>query len=454
MSRITTYVVVLLALAGAASAQSAPDTAAGILRLSRVVDAQGPEFGSRIWPGFRPDTIPVLWVIPHRAKLLTHWRYALPNGFAPFPGAPETAWSDSQTVSLPSGRFIAFMGIDSTDDAALLVGTAIHEAFHSLEKRESREGRRFGRGENSMLIADYPVFDVANEAAVALEGHLLRAAYLARDLGTTRERIAEFLAVRERRHRALDSGFAEFETMAEFHEGLAQYTLLKGVAELGSVLGAPWRGGAERLANGETALLDSLLTLSRRSVRRRFYATGSTMALLLDRFVGDSWKSRVMSDDLTLVELLRTIPGLPVRSAARWDAWYQREVARYRGAAEAAVAELRTARRREADRILARPGLRVTIAAESGRLQWCGFDPQNTLPVGDGRMLHMRFLNLCGPHGASLSFEVPVIENRATGEFEAVIDATGLKLSGPGLEMTAPKARVVTGASGARIVLE
>jgi hypothetical protein len=455
MRRITTYVVLfLLATSSQVVAQSAPDTVAAILRLSRVVDERGAEFGSRIWPGFRPDTIPVLWVIPNTAKLLTHWRYPLPGGFTPFPGVSETAWTDTQTVSLPSGRFIAFMGIDSADDAALLVGTAIHEAFHSLEKRESRESRRFGRGENSMLIADYPVFDVTNEAAFALEGHLLRAAYLAKDLATTRARVAEFLAVRERRHRVLDSAFAEFETMAELHEGLAQYTLLRGLAELGAAVGEPWQSGARGLVNEETALLDSLLVLSRRSVRRRFYATGSTMALLLDRLTGDRWKQRVLHEDLDLEELLRESLGTPTGDGSRRDEWYQREVAGYRAAAEASVAALRAARREQADRILAHPGLRVTIASDSGRLQWCGFDPQNTLPVGDGRMLHMRFLNLCGPHGAAVSFEVPVIENRETGEFEAVIDAPGLRLSGPGMDVKTPKARVTTGASGARIVLE
>ncbi|HEV8125873.1 MAG TPA: hypothetical protein VGP80_16625 [Gemmatimonadales bacterium] len=477
MRATTTYVVLLLGLARIGVAQTPPDTVTGVLRLQQVIERYGPTIGDRIWPGFRPDTIPVLWVIPHRAKLLAEWRYDLPRGFQPLPGIPQAAWTDTQAVSLPSGRFISFMSVDSAQDASFLVGTAIHEAFHSFERASSREDRKFGRGENSMLIAEYPVFDVDNEAAFALEGHLLRSAYLATDVSTLRARVAEFLAVRERRHRALDSAMAEFETMAELHEGLAQYTLLRGVAELGTTAGELWRTGAGRLAVEETALLDSLITLSRRSVRRRFYATGSTQGLILDRLVGDRWKHQIMLDDVTLEQALRAaMRDAPARTTAQWDEWYRTEVNHRRPEAEAAVRTLENIRKDEAERILAQPGVTVTIESLVGRLNWCGFDPQNTLPVGDGRLMHTRFLRLCGSPGVSVDFDTPVVETREPASFAAVVPKTGLTLTSEGrdvrlmpgesrelpsltiaspfLTLTARKVRVSRDASALRILVE
>jgi len=477
MRAITTCVVLFLGLTRSGLPQTLPDTVTGVLHLQQVIERYGPTIGDRIWPGFRPDTIPVLWVIPHRAKLLAEWRYDLPRGFQQLPGVPQAAWTDTQIVSLPSGRFISFMSVDSTQDAAALVGTAIHEAFHSFERVSSREDRKFGRGENSMLIAEYPVFDVDNEAAFALEGHLLRSAYLAPDLSTLRARVAEFLAVRERRHRALDSAMAEFETMAELHEGLAQYTLLRGVAELGTTVGEPWRTGAQQLAAEETALLDSLITLSRRSVRRRFYATGSTQGLLLDRLVGDEWKHQIMLGDITLEQALRTaLKDAPGKTPAQWDDWYRIEAKHRRPEAEAAVRTLENIRRGEAERLLAQPGLTVTIESAVGRLNWCGFDPQNTLPVGDGRLMHTRFLRLCGSTGVSVEFDTPVVETREPASFAAVVPETGLILSSggqdlqlkvgesrdlqaltiacPSLNLTAGKARISRDSSAIRVTLE
>lgn len=430
MGAITTCVVLILGLTRVALPQTPPDTVTGVLRLQQVIERYGPTIGDRIWPGFRPDTIPVLWVIPHRAKLLAEWRDDLPGGFQPLPGIPEAAWTDTQAVSLPSGRFISFMSVDSTQDASALVGTAIHEAFHSFARVGSREDRKFGRGENSMLIAEYPVFDVDNEAAFALEGRLLRSAYLAPELSTLRARVAEFLAVRERRHRALDSAVAEFETMAELHEGLAQYTLLRGVAELGTSPGEPWRTGAGRLAAEETALLDSLITLSRRSVRRRFYATGSIQGLILDRLVGDAWKQQIMLGDITLEQALRAATkDAPGKTTAQWDDWYRTEVNDRRPEAEAAVRTLKNTRKSEAEQLLAQPGVTVTIESAAGPLNWCGFDPQNTLPVGDGRLMHTRFLRLCGSTGVSVEFDTPVVETREPASFAAVVPETGLVLT-------------------------
>src|SRR5260370_22442593 len=66
--------------------------------LARVVTAHdwasriGREMGDSIWPGYRPDTIPVLYLLRGHGTLLLGWRGALPPGFTPDSAAGGAGW--------------------------------------------------------------------------------------------------------------------------------------------------------------------------------------------------------------------------------------------------------------------------------------------------------------------------------------------------------------------------
>src|SRR5574342_138961 len=76
-----------------ANAPLTPDTArlAPVCRRFIALDA------ARIWPGFRPDTLAVAFVVPERGTMLCNWRGAPPEGFTAL-GAPGR---DSGTARLP-----------------------------------------------------------------------------------------------------------------------------------------------------------------------------------------------------------------------------------------------------------------------------------------------------------------------------------------------------------------
>jgi hypothetical protein len=287
-----------------AAQPSPPDTVRSIATLHATLLRAGPTIGPRIWPGFRPDTISTLYVIPHRAKLFAQWRDTLPAGFFPLPGTHDVAWTDTRTVSFPRGRIIAFLSVASTASAGSVIGLALHEQFHAFQRAAATRGRRFGAGENSLLIAIYPAFDVANEAAVALEGQILGRALRARSVADAKRLAREFLAVRDGRQARLDSTVVQFETAAELNEGLAQYAMLRGLRGLARDDARRFGTSATIEAEREAALLDSLLDVGPRSIRRRFYATGSAIALLLDRLTGPSWKARLVRDVATLQHAL------------------------------------------------------------------------------------------------------------------------------------------------------
>jgi hypothetical protein len=477
MFRTTTSVVLLLALSGRSVEAQLPDTARRVLELHAIIERLGPEFGPRIWPGFRPDTIPTLYVIAHRGKLLVQWRHELPDGFTPYPGRPDAGIAGTEMVSLPSGKFISFMSVDSSMSPALMLGTSIHEAFHSFEGVSRREGKRFGSRENAMLVGTYPVFDVVNETAVALEGRALRRA-LTISIAEVRQSAREFLGHRERRFATLDPELVQFEREAELNEGLAQYALIRGLEEVGRLEGGAWPERAKAQAAIESRLLDSLLGMGGRSVRRRYYATGSAIALILDRLAEANWKTTLESEDLTLDETLaRIVDYQGVASlGAGWKTEADGSLQSLRIEVEREVARLRTSRKALADSLLARPGIRVTIDQSQlagDRLQWCGFDPQNTHRTGDHRTLHMRFLRVCGA-AATIEFDQPVIQSDESGMLQTVVDeATLTVLSGPrrvalteasldladlrlqagGLKVEAPRATLLRNGRELRIVL-
>ncbi len=352
-----------------------------------------------IWPGFRPDTFPVVYVLRGRGSALFGWRGAPPAGFAP---AGDGLWRGEATRGAAStsveiaGRAVAQVVVGSLDRGEL-VGISVHEAFHAFQGASRREGRRFGRGENAFWVSQYPVFDVENETDWSLEGRLLGGALGSRSPVETRRLARAFVAVRRARHARMGAELAEFEAMSELNEGLAQYAQVRASA-----------------AGAELARLDSLTVASGLSMRRRFYTTGAAMGLLLDRLAGDSWKRTLMDDNLTMQDALARASGLDaVSDTLRADASRRFSRANLARVAEAAVAVLQARRRRQADSILGRPGIQVVLDGGFGQ---CQFDPQNMLRVDSVSVLHTRWLLVCRGQGLHGEFNTPVLTDatRAT----------------------------------------
>lgn len=373
-----------------AAGQGPPEpTLRALAGVAGAVRDSGAVWGPAIWPGYRPDTLPLAYVIPGQGTALFNSPSALPQGYGPLDGFPGAGWQGmaerwaaSTSVEL-SGRAVAQMVVRDTARASLLRLT-LHEALHVYQRSVAREGRRFGGGENAMLVGQYPVFDFANEAGVALEGRLLAAALNARSAAAARRLARQYAAVRERRASALPIELVEFEELAELNERLAQYAQIKG-----------------ELLGGATALL-------------------------LDRLAERTWKARLMEENLALSELVAQVSGYHAEEAASQRAADTAfDFAALRTRAQAAVTELRGQRRRVVDSLLSRPGVLVELdgsALPQRFIGHCGFDPQNTLAVGDGTILHTRWLRVCRGTRWEGEFNTPVLQGEnLTTQLRAVV---------------------------------
>src|SRR2546427_3875453 len=257
-----------------------PETTGRIVTAHDWVVRLGRDMGDSIWPRFRPDTIPVVYVVRGQGTLLLGWRGDLPERFLPIAGLAGAGWQSSadrgaaSTGTELAGRPTAQVVVNDSQDVASLVGLTTHEAFHVFATSARQEGSRFGRGENSFLVTSYPVFDPKNEAGMALEGRILAAAEQAEAKARKRTLARQFLAVRESRQRALGAELADFEQLTELNEGLAEYTLVRVLALAARRRDFPDRAGAVRLQTSKLTGLYKLTEDVELSIRLRYYATG------------------------------------------------------------------------------------------------------------------------------------------------------------------------------------
>lgn len=398
----------------------------------------GREMGDSIWPGFRPDTIPVLYVIRGQGTLLLGWRGELPPGFAPaLQGAgwqPSTDRGAASTGTALAGHPTAQVVVDSQNVAAL-VGLTTHEAFHVF--------RAAAKKENAFLVTSYPVFDPQNEAGMALEGRILAGAEQARTRAEQRALARQFLAVRESRQRALGADLATFEQLAELNEGLAEYTLVRAVALAARHADFTDRAGAERLRAGKVAGLHTLTEDVTLSIRLRYYATGPAIGMLLDRLEGPAWKSRLVNQNLTVQDALADASGYRAPELAlRRQAESAFAMNALRTAADSGVARLRATRRAQVDSILSAPGVQLTLTVEGRGIGLCGIDPQNLLQVEPGVLLHTRWVQACAGDALQATFNTPVVQDWNVQSMRAVIGADSMVKvtvgSGGGVQIESP----------------
>jgi len=260
--------------------------------------------------------------------------------------------------------------------------------------------------------------------------------------------------VRESRQRALGAELAEFEQLAELNEGLAEYALVRSVQLAARHPEFPDRAGAERLRAAKLAGLHQLTEDVTRSIRLRYYATGPALGLLLDALAGPAWKTRLISQDLTLQDALADASGYRAQELAlRRQAETRYVMSQLRSGADSGVARLRVLRRAQVDSVLAVPGVQLVVTLEGGSLGLCGIDPQNLLQVEPGVLLHTRWLQVCAGDVLHATFNTPVVQDRAAQTLRAVVGADstvqvsvapdgGVRIESPLVSLRATKADV------------
>jgi hypothetical protein len=409
--------------------QGPPPETVTIVTAHKWVERLGAELGDSIWPGFRPDTIPVLYVVRGQGTLVLGWRGTLPKGFLPIGGLDGSGWESAADIGAAStgteldGRATAQVVVSDSQGIASLIGLTTHEAFHVFERAAKKEGRRFGQGENSFLVTTYPVFDPQNEAGMALEGRILAAANQADAKARRRTLARQFLAVREARHRTLGPELAGFEQAAELNEGLAEYTLVRSVQLAARLKDFPDRVGAVRMQQDKLSGLHTLTGNATLSIRLRYYYTGPALGLLLDAIEGPAWKTQLINENLTLQDVLADAAGYRSQETAlRRQAESTFVMGKLRVAADSGVAELRAFRRAQVDTVLNAPGVQLVVSVEGRFLGLCGIDPQNLLQVEPGVLLHTRWLRACAGDFQA-TFNTPVVQDRNGQILRAVVGA-------------------------------
>jgi hypothetical protein len=434
MYKNSSWLLAVSLLAGAAAPAGAQDppyeSVTLLVRAYDEVQRLGVRAGGEIWPGFRPDTVPVLYVLPDQGTLLLGWAGPLPEGFSSISDVPVAGWRSAaapgaaSTATSLEGRGTAQVVVHSLVTADIL-GITVHEQFHVFQASQRVPGRRFGRGENSFLVTRYPIFDEGNESAFGLEGRLLSAALASGSPEEARRLAHEFLAVREGRQRGLGPDLAEFEIMAELNEGLAQYAGLRATQLAAEISDESSRARLLEAADKTLGDLEGLITEQTLSFRLRFYSTGPAIALLLDRLAEGDWKTELQEEDLTLQDALAAASGYREREQA-----LQREAEQEFGGAEldamarSSVASLRVLREAQIDSALARPGVEIVVVTEAiGGVGFCGIDPQNLLQAGDGVLFHTRWFKPCAGNALQAEFTMPVVHDQNRGTLRAVIGA-------------------------------
>ena len=456
--------VALAPVTATALAQPPADTVAKLDSIAQHLTRIGRASGEKIWPGFRPDTIPVAFVLPTHGSIVLNWPGPVPSGYEAIPGVPNALWRDQRALGAASmgvtlgGRSVAQVVVSSLDPSHLLP-VAVHEAFHVFEAASVKPGRRFGRQENAFYVSSYPVFDEENEMMFAREGELLLRALRATKLAEKRDLVRQFVAVRRARHRHLDDAYSQFDRASELNEGLAQYALLRTLELMitDQMLPAEWRTLARKQLAIEDAKLADLTGNVSQSFRLRYYSTGPAQARLLDALSpASAWKQELVDGNETLQDALGRLSGLDALEARLLRlATLEADSIRVAGIARTGIARLRALRAAQVDSVLARPGVLLELSANQLSAKdfgTCSFDPQNLFQVTATTQLHARTWRPCAGSALVAEFNVPAVHDRTAGTIRAVIGTEeDVKITVGGVPVTLAEGQTLTAAKDVKV---
>lgn len=200
--------------------------------------------------------------------------------------------------------------------AEVYIGALNHEAFHAYQGMNNPE--RLALAEQIMFrVQSYPFGEAAYDASWKEEMELVLAALEASTDDEALNLAQQYLQHRETRRQVhnLSADEVEYERQREWLEGLAKYTELA----LGSLAGSTSSYSPVSAMDDEPRFSEysraeaywrQQLTESTASALRsgdsRFYYSGLVQAALLDR-LSPGWRSRVLTSDLALEDLLREL---------------------------------------------------------------------------------------------------------------------------------------------------
>ncbi|MFT4039643.1 MAG: hypothetical protein QM692_15775 [Thermomicrobiales bacterium] len=319
------------------------------------------------WPGFDPHSVPLALFDGEQTWLFGY--PGTPPGFAP---AAESG------LLVSAGRHPAILANSTSDVDGVLVATlivdramlrksaavaalALHEAFHVYQRRAHPEWAA-----NEADLFTYPASQFQIVAQTNLERYALKRALHQRNAAAWAALAMDF---RHTRFAAMPPAAVQYERQTELMEGLAHYVELQA-------LGLPPRG-----------LTDAALEL-----RSRCYTSGAAMAFLLDQ-LSPGWQQRLEAGDASSLDaLVATAPA--VRQAVP-DIFPPREHAAILLDAQQAVTESAATMRETRRAFFAQPGAQLVMHAAPGApLRVRGFDPMNVTVLGNGEVLHSRYLAL------------------------------------------------------------
>jgi hypothetical protein len=335
-----------------------------------------------LWPGFDPRRVPVEIYDGRTTLLFGHpsppsefVSLSSRQGVWAFAGRHETVTANAHAKL--NGVWTATVMLDRTDRLSLRerAGLVVHETFHVFQRE--RHPDWLG---NELELFTYPFEDAQLLALRRVETEALRRAE--RAAGRVEAACWARVAIERRRERfaRLSEGAIGYERALELNEGLARYVESRAAGVKVSDL-SPQEFAADE-------------------IRKRGYATGHALALLLSRFA-PTWTTRVEAErGVSLDHLLaEALPPAPPR-AARCNLPASFETAARRRAERevAALVARRDSLRREFE---SQPGWKLVVEADTSAPLWPqGFDPLNVQRVGAASVLHTRHLKLGNDAGA------------------------------------------------------
>lgn len=377
-----TWAAVVVAVAAMAQAgprgQESKPVARETKAVAAVFDALHAVEGRPLWPGFELARVPVAVFDGQRTYLLRH--PAPPSEFAPVPGSALRA-VDGQHSTMRANTSVELAGVltatyMATGGASPEASAAIiaHEAFHVFQRQKHPDWVT-----NEVNLFTYPFEDVKNLAQARLEAAAFERALSSPDAAQAACWSRAALAVRTERFSRLPQDAVSYERGVELVEGTASLVQYR----------AGERSQPSISASG----------LAADGTRRRAYAAGRTIGLLLDR-LAPGWEARLEAAKPQAVldeELARALPspaGAPCASGAEEVEFHDQAAARD---VAVFVARRNTSLREFTDAA----GWRVIIrAAEGAPLKPQGFDPMNVLRLDAGQVLHTRWVKAGTGEGA------------------------------------------------------
>jgi hypothetical protein len=330
-----------------------------------------------VWPGFNTQDMPVAIYDGTNTYLFYHPNP--PSGFVQNP--------DREAIFVYPGRYEAIVANTSIEINGALTATLmlnslagsgtmeaaavlLHEAFHVFQMTKHPD---WPANEADSFI--YPVDNVDALASRRLESLALQNALDSFSVRETSSWVKLFLELRRQRFAMLPDSSAAYERGIELMEGTANYLQYR-------MLRAPAKG----ILPPEEFAADA--------VRVRAYASGRAQCVLLDRLLPD-WKKMLEQGDANCLDKLLGI-AVDARSDTSVRQFSSDEISSVLAKAESDVDILKVTRVAKRMEFEAIEGSAIIIDATSSPLMPRGFDPMNLMVLGQGDILHTRYLSLAG----------------------------------------------------------